>query len=147
MGELWWAEAVIAIDRSPDWTAAHELIDELTAQEICDRCPEYLNDVAEQVLASAGIAGPAAGFVDEDVLRTSKLVSLVRALAHVDLNEVAVVLAAGRPHVCAFESAGLRIFVHDSGYSSGGPDHLCDIWLRLQNVAHSSAPTFANRCN
>jgi hypothetical protein len=134
MGELWWAEAVIPKDRQPDWAAAHQLISELRAPEIRESCPEYINEIPDQALRAAGIPVPVAGLDVDDLVRFPKLVGLVQFLVHADLEQISTVLASGRPRVCAFESAGLRIFVHESGYSSGDPDLLCDRWLRLQNI-------------
>lgn len=134
MSELWWAEAAIHADCQPNWTTAHEYLDQLTAQQIFNACPEYVYEIPDDALVAAGLQGRDFAWEDEDILRYPRLADLIKPLLHRDLHQIAELMEAPRHLLCRFEAAGLNVYVCCSGFSSGGPDRLVDAWLRLDNL-------------
>jgi hypothetical protein len=140
MGELWWAEAVIAADQTPDWDAARATIGSLGPDDIPD-FQDYINELPEEALRASHPEAAEALFAPASAERDTLLLRYVRLLVRHDLDALIEVLQAGRPHVCAFEAEGMRVYVHCSGYGSS-PDKLCDIWLRIDNMGLLQAAGF-----
>jgi hypothetical protein len=129
MGDLWWAEAAIAADRTPDWQAAYAAISGLSRDDI-PQWDEYVDGLEDELhMTDGGVHG--ARHIDASGRRwESLLLSRVRDVMRTELEHVVDAVTAGAPRVCAFEVAGFRVYVHCSGYGSA-PDRLCESWLRL----------------
>jgi hypothetical protein len=140
MAEMWWAEAVIPRDRKPDWTAAYATLKSMTVDQFDWKWEEYLNHLDEKAICAADpVAAPLMSGrpADADTL----LLPHVRQLVRNELDVVAEALNRGRPCVCAFETADVRVFMHFSGYGAE-PDPLCDAWLDVDTLGLLRAAGF-----
>lgn len=146
MRELWWAEAVIPVDREPDWQAAYAAIDGMRLEP--NKLEEYVASVADctaaEVMAAAdpatgtGPFGPEGPKCDPWVLQ---VLHEVQEAVREDLAAVREALSLGRARVCAFEAAGVRVYVHCGGFG-GEPDDLCDAWLNVDALGLLQAAGF-----
>jgi hypothetical protein len=100
MGELWWGEAVIASDRTPDWDAARAAIEGLDSDDIPD-FQEYVDELPEEALRASHPEAADALFEPASPERDTLLLPYVWLLVRHDLDGLIEVLQAGRPHVCA----------------------------------------------
>lgn len=142
MGELWWAEAVIAIDREPNWQHARATVDGFRPDDI-PHWDEYVNELDEAMLAAVDPAAATALSASASPERDARLLPHVLDALRRDVDEVAEVLRCGRAYVCAFAAAGFRVYVHCSGYGPE-PDRLCDAWLRVHNAGLLRAAGFVD---
>ena len=139
MSELWWAEAAIPVDREPDWASAYAAAAALSVEQLDCKWEEYVAQLDEPQMRALDAA--AATLLPADSAEHDGLL-----LAHVHgfvRDELDLVAALWRAvaYVCAFEAAGLREFVHCSGYGPG-PDRLGDAWLNVHGLGLLQAAGF-----
>jgi len=141
VAELWWAEAVIPVEREPDWAAAYDAILALSVEQLDCKLEEYAAQLNGHAVAAADPHTATALLGADGPERDELLLPHVRMVVREELDMVVDALSRGRPYVCAFEAAGLRVYVHCSGYASD-PDQLCDAWLNVDGLGLLQAAGF-----
>ena len=135
MSELCWAEAVIPKDRDPEWTVAHSFVDELTATAIAYAIPDYHSKISDEALAGAGLASHwEYEYEKRDIVECPALAGLIKSALHADLDQVADAIDFGQWLLASFQVDDLIVFTYYSGFSTSGPDALCEAWLDLESL-------------
>jgi hypothetical protein len=135
MSELWWAEAVIPQDRDPDWTAAHLRIDDLSAAAISSAIPDYVFKLSDATLAEAGLRGHwEYEYEPIDIVQHPQLTRLIRAALHADLDRIAEMIDTASDELASLKVGDFVVLIYFSGFSSDGPDGICDAWLELERL-------------
>lgn len=118
MAELWWAEAVIAVDRDPNWKEARATIDKLRPDAI-PHWEDYVNELDGQLLAGVDPAAAEAPCACAGGESDAPLLPHGCNAVGRDVDEVAQALRTGRPVRVRVRGRGLRVYVYAAAMAPG----------------------------